>query len=149
MKAIKRHRKNKMKVVKDENNEPLKVGNMPIMEEPVLNKKQEQEKINLKKEMWRRRKVRLSLLFTSIMFSMMLLIFSIPVAFAFIPFYLHLCLSFYSFALVYYKKRKEKKMWKAYVAKYGGKMGCAPNEIHPHIQVTHKLLAKQGKPIPL
>lgn len=138
-----------MKVVKDDNNQPITIDGIPVMEELVPNKKQIQTEKEIKKENWDKRKVRLKLLFTSLMFCLVLYTFKCPVWVSLLPLFIHMALSFYSFAVVHYRKRMEKRYWIAYMKKYGGQMGCAPNEIHPHIMVTHKMMMKQGKKIPV
>lgn len=141
-----------MKVVKSKKEvaleEPIKVGNTYVQEEKKLTKKQEVEQEELKKELWRRKKVRMKLLFTAIVFCVTLYLVGCDLWISLIPFYVHIFLSFYTYAVHHYKERRKKIYWRKYMKKYGkfnrknGKF-----EIPRHVQMTHKKLIKEGKKI--
>lgn len=120
-----------------------KVGNLIVQEERILTPKQEAELKKQKETNKYRRKQRLKLFFIAVIFSSLLHIAGLPVVISLIPLALHVCLLFYSYAVVFYGVRQKEKWWKMYVAKFGDKNGNIPD----HVRMTHKKLIMQGHKI--
>lgn len=110
--------------------------------EKVKNKKtleQEKEERSMKV---RKRTIRWILLTVAFALSDLIYYFTKSNWWSMLPILIHILLAFYSFAVEFYKKRKDAEYWKKYEAKY-----AVNGEIPEHVKMIHKKLIQNGEKI--
>lgn len=118
------------------------IGDIELEYEVDKNNKTIQKEKEVREMSMRKRRIRWMLSGIALCIGEIIYLFTKSSFLSCIPLVIHFALVFYTFAVGFYRERKEKQYWALYLKKYGVN-GVVPE----HVKMIHKKLIQNGEKI--